>query len=335
MGNTAKQNSEKTYDANMAVLRIIASFFVVMIHSTTVSGIGIAYNSLARFAVPVFVMLSGYYMLAREIPLSKILRKTAKLFSLVLIWSAIYLINPVTRGAHPVDSPENIVKYLLTQPFHIWYLYAAIGLYLFTPVFQVFTKNAGKPQYHYALGLTFLFGSVFTIMVRFEGFSLLSQLLEMMKLPYTLGFCFLYLLGGYFRKFGISHPNILFALGAIGTLFTLGGSLLLHRSGLDHTALHSFFAPGVILSAVGVFSLSKKLEGVRAHPAIRELSECTLGIYLLHPYVTLMIFVFFDVLQNTLPEALYTPVRTSISFGISAVMIFLLRRIPFLNKILL
>ena len=54
----------KQYDTDTEVMRIIAAFFVVMIHA---SGLGsfsaVVYNSVARFSVPVFVIISGYYLL--------------------------------------------------------------------------------------------------------------------------------------------------------------------------------------------------------------------------------------------------------------------------------
>lgn len=65
----------KQYDTDTEVMRIIAAFFVVMIHA---SGLGsfsaVVYNSVARFSVPVFVIISGYYLLTcpqREPPWGK------------------------------------------------------------------------------------------------------------------------------------------------------------------------------------------------------------------------------------------------------------------------
>ena len=49
------------------------------------------------------------------------------------------------------------IRYLLTEPVHLWYLYAAAALYLSHRRFM-FAQNASRKQYHYALILAFFAG---------------------------------------------------------------------------------------------------------------------------------------------------------------------------------
>ena len=56
---------QKPKDLDADVMRVLAAFFVVVIHVAASSG-GVVYNCIARFSVPVFVILSGRYMLARK-----------------------------------------------------------------------------------------------------------------------------------------------------------------------------------------------------------------------------------------------------------------------------
>ena len=65
----------RTRDTNTDVMRLIASFFVVMIHgSAPNSAVGSAWNSISRFSVPVFVMISGYYLLEKNLGISAVLK---------------------------------------------------------------------------------------------------------------------------------------------------------------------------------------------------------------------------------------------------------------------
>ena len=68
----------RTRDTNTDVMRLIASFFVVMIHvSATGGAVGSALNSLSRFSVPMFVLISGYYLLQKNLGISAVLKKVA------------------------------------------------------------------------------------------------------------------------------------------------------------------------------------------------------------------------------------------------------------------
>ena len=44
--------------------------------------------------------------------------------------------------------------------YHLWYLYMLIGLYLLTPIYRIFVKNAEEKDIRYLLILFFLFGLV-------------------------------------------------------------------------------------------------------------------------------------------------------------------------------
>ena len=58
----------------------------------------------------------------------------------------------------------------------------------------------------------FLFGSVITIFLRSGYFSILEKIIDKMKVAHTLGFVFLYLTGGFIKKFKITNLNLAFVL---------------------------------------------------------------------------------------------------------------------------
>ena len=67
-------------------------------------------------------------------------------------------------------------------------------------------------------------GSVVVILLRSGCFPLLTVIVDRAKLPCTLGFLFLFLLGGYLRRYGIPsavHRRVLYLLGLAGVAVTV------------------------------------------------------------------------------------------------------------------
>lgn len=61
-----------THDYRIDRLRLLACFGVVMLHSSYGSGAGdLMLNALFRFSVPVFVIISGYFMLSSSVNILK------------------------------------------------------------------------------------------------------------------------------------------------------------------------------------------------------------------------------------------------------------------------
>ena len=141
----------KPFDRGTAWMRLLAAYFVVLIHAAwRFSAAEVIWLSAARFSVPLFVIISGFYLLASPQPGRKLIEKTLRLLWLMLFWSAVYYLYVRLTGTMSGGAAA-LAVYLLTQPVHLWYLYAAAALYLFTPVFFVFAEHAGRSVYRYAL----------------------------------------------------------------------------------------------------------------------------------------------------------------------------------------
>lgn len=299
-------------------MRIIAAFFVVMIHA---SGLGsfsaVVYNSVARFSVPVFVIISGYYLLTCPPKGTALGKKGLRLFLLMLLWSAVYYGYGLYSGSLTFTGARGLFTYLLTEPVHLWYLYAAIALYLFTPLLYIFCEHAGRRVFLYALTLSFLMGSVVVILLRSGCFPLLTVIVDRAKLPCTLGFLFLFLLGGYLRRYGIPsavHRRVLYLLGLAGVAVTVLCTWTLPAWGLPQDLLLSFFAPNVLVASAAFFVFVQ--QAVRhAHPQaprvqaiLHEMAGCTLGIYF-----SIRCFCRFSLLRWSHPFSPYLPVSGSSS----------------------
>ena len=131
------------------LLRIIAAFGVVWLHvSTRVLAssnphsftwlIANMANSMSRWCVPVFVMISGAFLL--KAPPSGPFEFYRKRLSRILIplafWTIFYL-GIVTVDAHRIYPRIILLSLIKGEPYyHLWYLYMVAGLYLAAPFLQ-------------------------------------------------------------------------------------------------------------------------------------------------------------------------------------------------------
>ena len=251
------------HDMDTDLMRIIASFFVVLIHASTAEGVGLAYNALARFSVPVFVLISGYYLLRRPTAGLRIARRIGYFVGIHVLWSVLYYVFYRLMGDLPRSDVGGVIRYLLTQPTHLWYLYALAGLWLLLPPLQSFARHASEGEYRYTLWITGVLGTLVTLAVRSGISDTFSAVVENAKLPYAMGFVFLFLMGGYLYRFPVKRERIFYIAGAVGMAVTVVSALLLPRDMAISLAL-SFYAPGTVLASIAFFMGVKRMYAERA-----------------------------------------------------------------------
>ena len=318
-----------THDYRIDRLRLLACFGVVMLHSSTGIGFGdLALNALFRFSVPVFVIISGWFQLSAQVSPKRLAQKSLRLFGKLLLWAGIFQVYlRLVRGAWS----EDLLTQLLTEPYHLWYLYATIGLYLLTPVLYPFVRSAEKWEYRYALGVCFTLGCVGVTLERLAWLPTLSVILAQSKLPLSLGFLFLYLLGGYFRRFGLEHRRFWLTAGVLSAAVSIIASFTDQRD-----QLLSFYSPNAALSGGACFLLylTRKPPKERFRPILAEASSCTMGVYLLHPLISKLLKPHLRPLQAVLFPSVYMTLVCVCIFSVSFAAVWVLSRSKKLKKIL-
>ena len=127
------------------------------------------YDGLVRWCVPVFVMLSGMFMLdpGRSLPLPKLLFHNAlRILVCLMFWGTVYaLAGCWAAGDFSVHGLWTAMLDTLkgNTHYHLWFLYMILGLYLVTPILRAFCKGASRGDLHYFFILAFLFASLLPI----------------------------------------------------------------------------------------------------------------------------------------------------------------------------
>ena len=153
-------------------------------------------------------------------------------------------------------------------------------------------------------------------------------------LPLELGFVFLYLAGGYFRRWPPTRRGAagLYAAGCLSLACTVAGTLLLSRGGSINELLLSYTTPFIMLTAAA-FALLFLRSGIRGGAALPRCARCTLGVYLMHP-------LFIRIAQHggfwdfpALSPYLLTPLRCCIVYARALAASLALSRAPLIKRL--
>jgi surface polysaccharide O-acyltransferase-like enzyme len=257
-------------------------------------------DAAGRFGVSCFFMVSGALLLApeRSFRLGKQLRRVG---IPLLVWSAVYLLytvwlehhdKPLLSGRAPALRVTSVVKSLLAAPYayHLWFLYALIGLYLVFPLLRPLTALPEAQRLHllhYALALWTLFVVLIpTVQRLWPGhLTLYSSLVPSIPAGY-LGTA---VLGFYLHRQLRSTPRPLLVaclavVSASTAALVLFGLLVNDR---DWGWALGNFTPWVVLYTACVFVLGKAAfnRPGRAYPFVSLFSRLSFRIYLVHALV--------------------------------------------------
>ncbi|MBE6034899.1 MAG: acyltransferase [Clostridiales bacterium] len=306
---------------NYDILRILAAYLIVMLH-LSVQYVNKAPASveeylqwqqsvklaaLSRPGVPIFVMLSGTFLLRsdKEVSLKTIFKKyLPKLVLIFVFWSFFYSLSEqdffkVSLESGFADSWNTIdwnkFWFNFAQGhYHMWYLYMLAGLYLITPLIKHITAHASKPLLVYFVFLCVLITSVTKLNQDFWELSLLDMILDKLSLSFFLGYIGYFVAGYLFSTYTPSWwvSAVIFVLGVVSFRFTYQETWGMNPMfGFDTPNLIYFsnYSPTVFLMSFAIFLLAAKLAFIKLWKPLQalvlKLPKYMLAVYLVHPFV--------------------------------------------------
>lgn len=348
---------ERERTAYFDILRVIAMLAVITIHvsaqnwySTDVRSFSWRafnfYDSIARYGVPIFVMISGALFLdpERTVTLQKLHRKNIQKMLLVYItWAAFYALFTFLTGEDDF-SLSAFFAAVITGHYHMWFLPLLVGLYLITPPLRKVTADPDTTKY--LLALSFLFAVVIPsgflfiqqVGIRDGVYTTFDSLYSNLKSGYTIGIVFYYILGYCMNKATIGKrcECVLYLLGFLGFASTIILSRLASLRDGAPVAFYSEYMLNVCFETISVFTfakcrLSKWLCGKRVSTVIRKLSKYSFGVYLIHPFfITCLAKLGLDTLRFN--AALSVPLVVAATFALSLISSVILNHIPIVKK---
>jgi surface polysaccharide O-acyltransferase-like enzyme len=318
------------------LIRVVGAFLVVVAHiSYQGSGsvlISSYYFVLSRVAVPLFFMVSGYLLLRKEEPYGDFFRKRAlKVFVPFLVWSVIYLLWK-REGFDLPFSLKLVVSYILKivrgpRENHLWFFYALIGLYLFTPILRVFVARASLRDLYYFCGLWFVVVPALSFVQEFT--------------PVKIGFE-LYFIAGYSGYFMLGHllgrfqyiRVHLYGLAFLFLILSIATTVLHTRFNSEYFV--SYLSVNIVLMTVSAFILLREIQiGDRLNHFLVPLSRASFGIYLAHVIVLAELekISFIHSWFSAGSSVYMIPLLGLLGFLVSFVIVAVIQKIPILRWI--
>ncbi len=304
------------------------------------------YDGLVRWCVPVFVMLSGMFMLdpGRSLPLPKLLFHNAlRILVCLMFWGTVYaLAGCWAAGDFSVHGLWTAMLDTLkgNTHYHLWFLYMILGLYLVTPILRAFCKGASRGELHYFFILAFLFASLLPISFQLwpNATAVLQVWYTRLNIQLVMGYVGYYVAGYYLRAYTIGRLTeaVIYILGVLGAIVTVWGTAVLsrHAGGLADT-LYGYFSPNVAAFSIAVVVLFRYVLGVSEERSRRQrlsgVARVSFGIYLVHD-LFIMLLRSFGITTLSFSPALSVPVLSAVVFLCAFAVAWLISKIPFLGR---
>jgi surface polysaccharide O-acyltransferase-like enzyme len=293
------------------------------------------FRTILAWCVPIFVLISGALFLnpEKEIPIKALFFKYIRrmFFALcvfgipmTIIEAAVIMktfsLDTITLALYNFVSGHNWA--------HMWYLYMIIGLYLCVPIFKLFVNYASVELYYYVVVLLCVFTSIIPFLNSFFkvqiGFYLPINSIYVV-----------YLLLGHLIH---SNKNVNWPKSnkLWGSLIVLSIAFIIFFRKYERVPF-DYSSPIIVLFSVSLFSLFKNINfsGSVLIKYLYRFQYLCFGIYVIHG---VFINLFYKGLRLTpllWPDYISIPVFFMLFAILSAVVSYIMNRIPLLRKYVL
>ena len=338
--------SRKTFSTAMDTARVGACFMVVLLHAAAVNFNAFDgqwwasnfYDSLTRSCVPVFLMITGVLLLGKQESMPDFFRKRfVRILPPLLFWSLFYMLWNTWEG-HSYGAWYDWLKELLNGPveFHLWYLYAIVGIYVFVPFLRKIwhaTKPSEKKTYLILWALVCAWPTVQ------EALHIKTDLMQVYGFDSFFGLVGYLFLGAYVHEVYAQHPDKRRYWSMSAGLFVFFSVLTMLATyacsvGSDSpsTLFYDYLSPFVLASSVCAFNVLYGV-GTKASEYARPVSKvaaCTLGVYCIHIFVLSLLEDMTGLTNDARSSWWAIPLTAVCVFAVSLGAIMALRRIrPF------
>lgn len=247
-------------------------------------------EAACRWAVPVFVMLSGALLLdptRSESPSDFYRRRFLRVGVPLLFWSLFYALSRAAANGFSVEAMADVGARLAhgRPAYHMYFLFVIVGLYLLTPYLRFAIQGLSQAELRNAwVGLIVLAWAAGLLNVAYG-----HELVVLTEFIPYLGY---YIAGYELRNVRLSGRGTFIAGTMIGLALVAMVAVtlpLVARFGVTGGTryLYDYFSPTVIAMSVSLFLIAVTVFSRLRDGKLRRLgtwaAPATLGIYLMHP----------------------------------------------------
>ena len=326
------------------ILKIVAIVFVILIHVISEYWDSLNINSgsfiilsilesISRFCVPIYFMVSGALFLSDEkkITFKDILKKyVPRILLLFVFWNLLYsfLSVIITKDVITLKMVGKVLLNTLLGEgiFHLYFLPIIIGFYLCVPLIKKITVKENKELLKYFIIILFIF----------FGFERLLEYLFNISISYQLlfgGYLIYFILGYYLSTFEISkkETNIIYILGILGFIITLGFTIVFSKAKGITDVFLKYDTFNVIMYSSCVFLFAKNHFNKFNDKLLNVLSRTNFGVYLIHGLVLGLLE--YIGLFDKLPIVLSIVLNCAIIYIVSTICVYILIKTPIIKRL--
>ena len=323
---------------NVDLIRILSCLGVIGLHcfQEHLMSINLIVYRLCGFAIPMFFVLSGYFLATKENDVKSSLRRISKVLIVIILWNLLFwfiysiknLLTAQIIGF--MDLSKSILKGFIQQGrfWHFWYLAALILVYALLPLISRLLRK--KQQIIILWAVLLSIGVILQILSEFVlHLSIQRFVLQPLRLWTWIQY---FLLGGVLRisydKWHGRKKESLIMVVVTTLVVQLWQSLMGNQIAVlyGEAFYDSIFT---VLWVISIFVFVMNMEvGNNLEKFVATVAPCTMGIYIIHPLlIRYMKRVLFP--DSFIKSFLLFIILTCISFGIT----YVFRKIPGLRRL--
>lgn len=347
----------KRRDYKYDYLRVLCCFLIVVLHFSSSYWDCVSihsrefyamtiYNCITRVGVPIFIMLSGCFLLRKneeELLGRNYFKRPLKLLFTVYLWSAFYafqgpVVEFIRTGTVSQARIEKTISDFIFGHYHMWFCFLIIGYYFLLPIAKMIASNIRVLRLFLMLWIIISF----VIPCVFSWLNLPSVLnyFGIYETNMVKGFWGYFLLGYYLDQELINKNNriVLYFGGIVSYAITLG--MTLYQCVHQNEYVTTWFGPSspfVLIMAASVFLLfrnMKELKNQKMNRLMQIISEVSFFVYMFHVFLLEKLNLV-GITTISFPSILSVPVLSLMAFVFSVIVALCVKRIPIIGKILL
>lgn len=280
---------EREFWPGLDILRVIACLAVITIHTAAIYFYSyndlwaptLLLNSFSRMSVPIFFMLTGFFILDSQLTSLKsfYIKRYLRILLPFIIICVIYFFTP----QYNKYSIYEYIAYCFTHSlqYHLWYIYDLFGIYAIIPFFIVILKTK------YASHLVKFY--IFVWLLMYIIFPTLKHIFNLkiniiFDLHYFSGY-FGYVLLGWYIKYtqlfkNINNKQFIFIFIFSSLLIFLSTTIDSDMRDKPNHFFLLYMTPWVFIQAISIFFIFKNINYTNI--IIRIISKLSYWIYLIH-----------------------------------------------------
>ncbi len=289
---------------------------------------------VVRWAVPCFLMITGYLLLDKDKSISTkdILRYSSRILIVLITFGLLFcLIEAYIEGERGLSlGITSIINLFEGNSWsHMWYLYTLIGIYLLLPLFKRYTEGATLMEQETVLVVLIVFTIAIPTINQFIGRHFVTLL------PVNSCYVVYILFGGLLRNYGrdiVDNRWILLIIGMVGFAVMLYLKILGYQVSYNPDNLF------VCFYSIGLFTIScnsRWLEKASGNKILSAVSKYSFGIYIMHPIALNLLMKGFHIYPDSLPIGLGELTFWILAFTSGFIITWIITRIPICRRYLI